>query len=337
MANMTLADEPSSDEPLLVHAVSWAGREPHLVVSNPLRAERDSLPLVGQRLTFEVDASGRYCTGRFVALSAGDGRHEPCDGSRLATSGKQCERCAASDDSRFMHHAHRGGFVPESLNRYLAQPHWLYLATFADGAHKIGTASDLRKQIRLDEQGAVRATYVAHTPDGRTVRVLEDAVTQHLGVSQTRHRSSKTASLARPLDGDTLDAIHAGRVADVEAFLRGFSPRHAGASGANGAIEPSAGVSFPHERWVPPTLHDAFFAQPGVHPPYPHALTEGTHCLTPLALVGGVALVAVNRDAAVGATSTNDLMLVDLGHLAGRRITFADVRSPSTTAQHSLF
>lgn len=301
-------------DPLLVHSVSWTGRDPHLVVSNPLRAERDSLPLVGERLAFTVDDGGRYCTGRFVAGSADDGRHEPCDGSRLATSGKQCERCAARDDSRFMHHAHRGGFVPDSLKTYLAQRHWLYVATFADGVHKVGTASDRRKTVRLDEQGAVRATYVAVTDDGYAVRVLEDAVTEHLGIAQTRHASSKTTSLTRALAPHVLDAAHASRVADVEALMR------------SRGLTPDA---LPHESWAPPASHAPFFAAAGVHPIYPHPLDSGEHCLTPQAMVGGVALARVNDD--------DDLVLLDLGQLRGRRITLGDVRSPATTTQHSLF
>lgn len=228
-----------------------------------------------------------------------------------------------------MHHAHSGGHVPEALGRYLAQPHWLYIATFADGAHKVGTASDARKRVRLDEQGAVRATYVAHTDDGLAVRVLEDDVTEHVGVPQTRHKTSKAAALTRALPPATLDAAHAECVAVVEAHLR------------------SAGLevdAMPHEPWQPPAMHEAFLsAGRGIHPVYPHALTDGAHCLTPVGLVGSVALVRVNDDEDVtAACPENDagepLMLVDLDALGGRRITLDDAaRSPESVAQHSLF
>lgn len=327
------------DTPFLAHSVSWTGGEPHLVISSPLETERRTLNLVGERLAFHVDPTGRFCTGVFIATGSSGGRHEPCDGARLATTGRQCERCASRDESRFMHHAHRGGHVPEALGRYLAQPHWLYIATFADGAHKVGTASDARKRVRLDEQGAVRATYVARTDDGLAVRVLEDAVTEHVGVPQARHKTSKAAALTRALPETALDVAHADCVAAVEAHLRtrGLCAR-----------------SMPHEAWQPPALHAAFFdAGRGIHPVYAHPVTGGSHCLTPVSLVGSVALVQVNAasearaegaaeaegvagDAAEGAADS--LMLVDLDALGGRRVTFDDAaRSPESVAQHSLF
>ena len=298
-------------DPILVHAVSWVSGEPRLLVSNPLTDERTSLPLIGERLAFTVDAAGRFCTGVFVAHSADDGRHEPCDGHRLATTNGQCERCAARDASRFMHHAHRGGYVPESLDRHLAQPHWLYVATFADGASKVGTASDARKRVRLDEQGAVRATYVARICDGRSVRVLEDAVTERAGIPQTKHKTSKAAALTRAASPASLEASHADAVAQAAQAIIDMPGER------------------PHEPWRPPPPHVAFFAHTRVHPLYPHPLDTGEHCLTPEAVVGGIALARVNDD--------DELVLVDLDRLRGRRLTLGGVRSPVTSTQHSLF
>ncbi|WP_396020347.1 hypothetical protein [Arthrobacter sp. ISL-72] len=39
------------------------------------------------------------------------------------------------DDSRLIHDFHRGGRVPPGLRSYLMQQQWLYVATFATGAH----------------------------------------------------------------------------------------------------------------------------------------------------------------------------------------------------------
>lgn len=63
--------------------------------------------------------------------------------------------------------------------------------------------------------------------------------------------------------------------------------------------------------------------------PYPHSLARGDHCLTPIGVVGGVALVTVNDDDAP--------FVVDLDALRGRRIEPANVRSPETMSQQSLF
>ena len=76
-------------------------------------------------------------------------------------------------------------------------------------------------------------------------------------------------------------------------------------------------------------VHAGFFTGDGVFGTYPHPLSRGEHCLTPTAVVGGVALVTVNDDDAP--------LVVDLDALRGRRIAPADVRSPETMSQQSLF
>ncbi len=80
------------------------------------------------------------------------------------------------------------------------QPHWLYLATFADGATKVGTAAEPRKQSRLDEQGALFATYRTKSPNGHAVRHLEDALSHDLHVPQTVRAATKLKALANLTD-----------------------------------------------------------------------------------------------------------------------------------------
>lgn len=63
-------------------------------------------------------------------------------------------------------------------------PHWLSIATFADGATKVGTASDLRKRPRLVEQGAVSARYLAFADNGCIVRILEVEITRDLDLTR---------------------------------------------------------------------------------------------------------------------------------------------------------
>ena len=299
-----------SDAPALVQTTSWAGGEPHLVVLTD-HGERLRAPIMNRRMAFRVQPDVRFCTGRFDAARPGDARRRARGGRRTVTVGVQCEQCAQRDDSRFMHHVHRGGYVPESLTGYLARPHWLYIATFADGASKVGTASASRGRARLDEQGAVRATYIARAADGTAVRVHEDAVTAETGIPQTKHRSSKAGSLTKPLSCERLDVAHADAVEHARAFLQ--------ASGLELALAP----------WEPPAQHAGFFTGDSVFGTYPHPLSRGEHCLTPTAVVGGVALATVNDDDAP--------LVVDLDALRGRRIAPADVRSPETMSQQSLF
>ena len=81
----------------------------------------------------------------------------PVPAGQGAERGFQCGACFARDDLRHMHDFHRSGHAPAGMRDYLAQPHWLYIATFADGTTKVGTASERSKWRRLAEQGAVVA------------------------------------------------------------------------------------------------------------------------------------------------------------------------------------
>nr|WP_321164498.1 DUF2797 domain-containing protein [Arthrobacter sp. Soil763] len=99
------------------------------------------------------------------------------------------------------------------------QPHWLYVATFANGASKIGTAADLRKWNRLAEQGAVTARYVARAADGRVVRILEDQVTRDAGLPQQIRSAAKAAALTAPPPETTLEALNARAAAAVRELL----------------------------------------------------------------------------------------------------------------------
>lgn len=302
----------ADDETYLVRGISWTDRERPVLQLLDIADDAVDVPLIGAELAFTTEP-GRHCIGRSEFVGDDAVRLAPCPSRRLAESGHQCDRCAATDDFRFIHHVHRGGHVPPALRAYVGQPHWLYVATFADGRSKVGTASAVRKRARLDEQGAVRASYVAHTADGFAVRALEDAVTAEAGVPQTRSRRAKAAALCRPLPVARLEQAHAEVVARAREVLA--------ARGA--ALEP--------EAWEPPALHAALVEEApfGGHEPLPHDLTAGDHRLHVIAMVGSVALVAVNDDSA--------RWVADLGDLTGRKLTPGRVDSPGVAQQTSLF
>lgn len=163
----------------------------------------------GARLGFRVADTGKHCLGHTKVFSESEREHVPCPDRFPAVRGSQCERCFVVDDSRLIHDFHRGGRVPPGLRSYLMQPHWLYVATFAHGASKIGTASQPRKWNRLAEQGAVVARYVALAEDGRVVRLLEDMVTREAGLAQQVRSAAKAAALTDPLPGSRLDELTA--------------------------------------------------------------------------------------------------------------------------------
>ncbi|WP_256127635.1 hypothetical protein [Arthrobacter sp. SDTb3-6] len=168
-----------------------------------------------------------------------------------------------------MHDFHRSGIGPAGLKAYLAQPHWLYVATFADGTVKVGTASQRSKWSRLAEQGAIVARYVAHARDGSVVRVLEDAVSAGLGLTQFVRGTAKFAALLQPRPGAELEAANAAAAGTVRDFLGtagvdGFEPVSASlVARAAAAVRAAARLS---RRRIGPPATDVPAAVPAAVP-----------------------------------------------------------------------
>lgn len=98
-----------------------------------------------------------------------------------------------------------------SVQRYIEQPHYLYLACFGDPTVKVGMAGEQRRYKRLWEQGPLAAAYVAYAPDAVTIRRIEVQVS-HLGYVESLRRSRKLELLTSGMN----EAAARGRV--MEAF-----------------------------------------------------------------------------------------------------------------------
>ncbi|NUS37371.1 MAG: DUF2797 domain-containing protein, partial [Pseudarthrobacter sp.] len=266
-----------TDTRYLVHGVFWDGPPPSsgagassggddggapvLRLQSPDGDFRQPALQAGARLGFEVVEPGRSCLGHVVVHSSRRRDHILCAAGAPAAKGKQCERCFMLDESRLMHDFHRGGRVTPGLRDYLMQEHWLYVATFAGGATKVGTASGPRKWNRLAEQGAVAARYVARAQDGRVVRILEDLVTADVGLTQQVRSAAKAEALLQPLPARQLDAINLRAAAEARTLL------------ARAAVD---GFEDVEEPWVRPAHAAALYAG-GARHAYPHPLDSGRH------------------------------------------------------------
>ncbi len=292
----------------------------------PLSAQSSppsSLPLsAGQWLRFAVHEGPRRCVGSFAVHGPTESVHRPCPQLATAQRGYQCGSCFARDDFRFMHDFHRSGVAPTGLRSYLGQPHWLYVATFADGATKVGTASQRSKFSRLAEQGAVVAQYVARADDGRIVRQLEDLVTAHLGLTQQIRSTAKSAALLNPKPAPELAAVNAGHGRAVRDALHGVG---------------LAGFCSVNERWERPTVACGLAEQEGGAAQRRHAYPSahgtpglsGEHGLLIKSVLGPYLLAGID------ALETD--FVVDLGQLKGRRITLGNYRSAVPAVQNALF
>jgi hypothetical protein len=318
-----------TDTRYLVHGVFWDGTPPGSPGSPPSGNRDGGTPVMrlqdhaggfrevaldaGSRLGFRVAAEGKSCLGHHKVHGPADRDHVLCPAKAPAVKGSQCERCFVVDDSRLIHDFHRGGRVPPGLRAYLMQQHWLYVATFANGASKVGTASNLRKWNRLAEQGAVVARYVARADDGRVVRILEDMVTRDAGLPQQVRAAAKAAALVAPAPAVELDALNRQLAGDARALL------------VRAGVE---GFDVVDERWLRPGLADDA-CRPAARHSYPHDLSAGTHGFRIAALSGSIAVAALD--------GTELEFVVNLGELKARTVELGEHCSEVPAVQESLF
>ncbi|UUL77551.1 DUF2797 domain-containing protein [Pseudarthrobacter sp. Fe7] len=286
---------------------------PVLRLQSPEGYFREFSLTAGSRPGFKVVEPGRFCLGHVRVQSVTSRRHILCGSAARALRGKQCERCFVLDESRLMHDFHRGGRVTPGLWDYLMQEHWLYVATFAGGATKVGTASGPRKWNRLAEQGAAVATYVARAQDGRAVRILEDLVTAEAGLTQQVRSAAKADALLQPLPAAAINAVNARAAGQVLALL------------ARTAVD---GFQAVEERWLRPAHADGLYGSQPRHA-YPHALDQGQHGFDVAALSGANALARLD--------GTNAEFVVNLSQLAARTIVLGEYASEVPAVQESLF
>lgn len=297
------------------HGITWATGAPTLLVANTETTDLEHVAVSDLELGIQVSGTDRWCTGRYRFVDTVGVAPVPCPTGAPASTGGQCASCLKRDEFRFAHHFHTGGPVTAALEAYMSQPHWLYIATFAGGLSKVGTAAALRKRSRLDEQGPVCATYLAEVVDGRVVRRLEDALTRQAGLAQSVRGTRKLAALA------DLD-LHHTQAAHTEAVTA--------ATEALGAL----GVPPSEEPWTPPAEASALLAphdqQRAV---YPHDLRNGHHGLRIEACAGSQVLARLSSDSATDAVR----YIADLNAAKGRRVLAGHFSSPETATQAALF
>ena len=189
----------------------------------------------------------RYCAGYTTGTSndaapeSAGIRRVPCPEGTRIQRGQQCPRCTARDEFTALHSAHLyPGTLTESMRAYAMLEHRLYIATFPDGTHKVGTSSLHSTPRRLDEQAVATATYVALAPDGLTIRRAEDAVTALAKIPQVKQVASKYRAWTNPLPGAQLRVAHQEAVARAREALAELA-----------RTEPEVPLTALDEPWIP--------------------------------------------------------------------------------------
>lgn len=317
---------PAPEAGLYCHGISWPGSDgtPVLALRTGAGEDRNIELSPGTRLGFSV-LPGRWCLGHVLVRSVSERSAVPCPEQNRLTHGTQCTTCLAKDQTRAMHDFHRSGIATPGLRDYLAQPHWLYIATFAHGVSKVGTAAQGSKWRRLAEQGAVAAHYVALTPDGAVVRRLEDLVTGEFSLVQAVRAKAKTAGLLGYLpQGSGAASNHPARLNRSAAEAVGARLRELHRDGAY-EFTPV------FEPWAPPAAAEPILGLlgSGELQPYPGELLEGGHGFTVRAVLGQVLLVQLDGSGLP--------FLLDAAVLKARRLQPGDFSTAIPALQESLF
>lgn len=189
----------------------------------------------------------RYCAGYTTGTSndaapeSAGIRRVPCPEGTRIQRGQQCPRCTARDEFTALHSAHLyPGTLTESMRAYAMLEHRLYIATFPDGTHKVGTSSLHSTPRRLDEQAVATATYIALAPDGLAIRRAEDAVTALAKIPQVKQVASKYRAWTNPLPGAQLRVAHQEAVARAREALAELA-----------RTDPEVPLTALDELWIP--------------------------------------------------------------------------------------
>ena len=242
-------------------------------VPNGVRIQIPLTPGAYLGLRIPRDSEGelyRYCAGyttgtsNDAATESAGIRRVPCPEGTRIQRGQQCPRCTARDEFTALHSAHLyPGTLTESMRAYAMLEHRLYIATFPDGTHKVGTSSLHSTPRRLDEQAVATATYIALAPDGLAIRRAEDAVTALAKIPQVKQMASKYRAWTNPLPGAQLRVAHQEAVARAREALAELA-----------RTDPEVPLTALDEPWIPSLAMNRPYAALRAQSPEPLAPCE---------------------------------------------------------------
>lgn len=121
-----------------------------------------------------------------------------CD-SIIDGNESQCNKCKYKFDFYKCVRCHGDDCYAKSLDvlKYCDTPHYVYLTYFFGNKIKVGTASEIRKNDRLLEQGAIFSMFIAKTPTGKLSRIIEKEI-MNLGITGAVTTSYKMNNIVDP-------------------------------------------------------------------------------------------------------------------------------------------
>ena len=285
--------------------VLWENTQPFIQIYDHDSEKITTQSLIGYSLSYQVPTpSERVCVNYGDLLQAE--KQNRCE--KIVKSGKKCDNCIREDNifaSQFhsVHKKDRSSISQKILKR-MQKENILYIAGFFDGSTKVGTSASNRIQTRLLEQGAIHAVLMAETPDGITVRLLEDLITEELGIGQAVSIGKKIDGLLKPLMRDAL-----------QKELKIISRKVKDCISTSGITEYKEITSTWDNEYSAETCWDTIQK-------YPISLSSGNHDLKVKSVVGRVAALSHNSGMTLAA-DLNELLgiTVESGKIAGDEIS----------------
>ena len=285
--------------------VLWENTQPFIQIYDHDSEKITMQSLIGYSLSYQVPTpSERVCVNYGDLLQAE--KQNRCE--KIVKSGKKCDNCIREDNifaSQFhsVHKKDRSSISQKILKR-MQKENILYIAGFFDGSTKVGTSASNRIQTRLLEQGAIHAVLMAETPDGITVRLLEDLITEELGIGQAVSIGKKIDGLLKPLMRDAL-----------QKELKIISRKVKDCIATSGITDITEITSTWDNEYSAETCWDTIQK-------YPISLSSGSHDLKVKSVVGRVAALSHNSGMTLAA-DLNELLgiTVESGKIAGDEIS----------------
>lgn len=211
-------------EYLLSHVGFSPNDHPQLLLRSSNELHRFSP--IGHTLTLKFNTNQRFCRG-WHNLATGE--DAPCPDSAIIDD--KYDQCAACQNRTGFNPAfyHAKTVSPQQEARNL-EPHFLYLAYFADDIIKVGISHAKRGNARLLEQGALSAIILDTFPTAHIARHYEERIAALPGIYETVQLSKKIGKFGDTHDPGTAAATLMAVKTAIEDILKvsfaGTSAQH---------------------------------------------------------------------------------------------------------------
>ncbi len=291
--------------------IFWKDDQPYGQIFDQETDRVTSVDLITHSLTYQVISPIKRICVNYDSKSE-NRTLDSCE--KLVIKGRKCGACNRRDNiyaAQFHNvHTREPEITSAEILKRMERPNILYIAGFFDGSIKVGTSASVRVQTRLLEQGAIYANLVAETPDGISVRILEDLITEKLGIGQAISTRKKIDGLLNPLKLDALREIVNAASIEVERCI------------SSAKSEESTKIDC---NWENEHAYEGCWAN---IKKYPNSLSAGSHDVKVASVIGKVAAL----DHSSGMT-----LVADLDEILGLAVELGEFGGDQLSVQEKLF